>query len=93
MAAEPQLATYAAAMKAKHWLLAFLAILAGVGVGYGAGSTHNSEYTCPARGPCPEPPDVTHAFNWGHAVAGGVVALAIVAVLGLLVFAAQARAD
>jgi hypothetical protein len=74
-------------------VLALAALLTGVGVGWAAGSTHNSEHSCPASGQCPEPLDASHAFNWGHAVAGGVVAASVVALLGLLIFAAQARAD
>ena len=72
-------------MRWRYAAVAAASVAIGVLAGWAVGSVSDTcEHSCPARGPCPEPPDCgSTQFHWAAAIVVGLVAAATIAAVAL----------
>jgi len=74
-------------VRLRYSLAVAAALAVGTLAGWGVGSAKGTcEYSCPATGPCPEPPDCgVHPFHWLPAIMLGLFVAVLIASVAIAV--------
>jgi hypothetical protein len=74
-------------MRGRYALVALAAAAVGILAGWAMGSAKGTcEQSCPASGPCPEPPGCgSHPFSWLPAIMVGLFVTALIAAVAIAV--------